>query len=277
MRRNPEVDAVLTELRTFGIKHQVDETGKHPQVIWFHKRKKRIVTCGKTASDHRALANNRALVRRMLREDGIDVDAGPKPAPRVTSLEKAIQTPIETDTTPDRLAKVETELKMVTDLLLSIAPAFDPTNDIVRATQAADQYSVRVPRGKLGYVLAALLQTGMSPAEIRVSPIFKTAAANGHVNIPNESKMASDEDVIRSNIVPYIQRVLAVVRGFGPASYADIHQRLGGGSKIKLNVALAKLKEENKITQAGRRQPYSIVSLSGYIPKANGHEAAIPN
>src|SRR5215469_14318558 len=135
--RNPELDAITVELTNNGVRYSIEEDGKHLKIRWWHKGRPRIIGCARTASDWRAAANNRALVRRLLREDGYDVDAAPKPAPKITSLENVLKLPTPVDTTPDRLARLETEIKIVTDLLLDIAPAFDTTLDDVRNVAAA--------------------------------------------------------------------------------------------------------------------------------------------
>jgi hypothetical protein len=107
MRNNSCLQAALDELDDAGIR-DVERSygGKHQQLRWRVNGHgmQRMYALPNTPSDYRAAANCRADIRRMLREDGLLVDAPPKPLPppksdriskleaRVAALESALRT-----------------------------------------------------------------------------------------------------------------------------------------------------------------------------------------
>lgn len=123
MPRNSEiVDMVTGELRRYGLKPSVEETnGNHYRVVWTvpGKGQRSLLAGGKGGSDHRARLNNRAAVRRMIREDGITdpiIENSQKPLVRKI-LEPARQgEPIHL-----QVAEMRAELEDITALLLDIA------------------------------------------------------------------------------------------------------------------------------------------------------------
>ena len=67
--RNECLEAVTTELDAAGVPYQVDTTSKHVH-IRFGKSREHLHVVAKTASDWRAHKNERALIRRELRDLG---------------------------------------------------------------------------------------------------------------------------------------------------------------------------------------------------------------
>jgi hypothetical protein len=104
--RNECLDAAREALREAGVHdHTVARGGKHLQVQWFYAGRPRVYVLPATASDVRAVANTRAGVRRILREDGLLQEVvEEKPKPRPLSLEQ-------------RVARLETRLGMLAEKL----------------------------------------------------------------------------------------------------------------------------------------------------------------
>jgi hypothetical protein len=97
--KNPCLAAVLEELNASDVRHITrSQGGKHVQLRWPTPRGERMITLPMTPSDHRASDNARAVVRRMLREDGMLVEAEQrKPPPlrqhdRLTLMERRLAT-----------------------------------------------------------------------------------------------------------------------------------------------------------------------------------------
>lgn len=98
MKRNECLDAVVGELRAAGIRDiEYANGGKHLQVRWqVSGRSRRVVTVPVSPSDHRAVANTRADVRRLLRADGMLVipspakETSPPKPDRFTELERRV-------------------------------------------------------------------------------------------------------------------------------------------------------------------------------------------
>jgi hypothetical protein len=86
------LDAAREALREAGVHdHTVARGGKHLQVQWFCNGRPRFYVLPATASDVRAVANTRAGVRRILREDGLLLEVvEEKPKPRPLSLEQRV-------------------------------------------------------------------------------------------------------------------------------------------------------------------------------------------
>lgn len=172
--RNPCLDAVTRELILANIHYKVEDLGKHLSVLWWHDKRPRRVTVARTPSDWRAPLNDRSIVRRLLREDGIDIDALPKAPPRVATLEQALAAPKDPDEIiSEKLARVEAELKLVADLVLSVAPAFEATLDEVRAGEGAAKFAVALDLAPqaLGRALGALYGAGFLPHEVSVTAV----------------------------------------------------------------------------------------------------------
>ena len=96
MSRNPCLDAALREFAVAGIRDVTQAHGsKHLQLRWqVNGHPPRMYSFALTPSDVNAPLNVRATIRRMLREDGIQVDqpkSAAAPAPklhhRIASLE----------------------------------------------------------------------------------------------------------------------------------------------------------------------------------------------
>ena len=92
--RNNCLDAALSELHAAGIRDVSHARGaKHWQIRWGAYGTTRVYSLPGTPSDYRSVANVRADVRRMLREDGMLVDrepAKPRPLDRVGRLEQRL-------------------------------------------------------------------------------------------------------------------------------------------------------------------------------------------
>ena len=70
-RRNEQLEVVLAELRATGIEPEV-RLRVHTQVRWCtHDGQQRMYVVASTAGGGRGVANARAGVRRMLRQDGV--------------------------------------------------------------------------------------------------------------------------------------------------------------------------------------------------------------
>ena len=63
---NDCLDVVLAEIEAAGLTPVVRHAGKHLKVFFGARQ----ITVARTASDKRAVMNNRSLVRRLLRQDG---------------------------------------------------------------------------------------------------------------------------------------------------------------------------------------------------------------
>lgn len=63
---NECLDVVIAEIEAVGLTPTVKYGGKHMKIFWLNRQ----VSVAKSASDKRAVMNNRSLVRRILRQDG---------------------------------------------------------------------------------------------------------------------------------------------------------------------------------------------------------------
>lgn len=96
--KNACLDAALSELEKAGVRDiEQAHGGKHLQVRWrVNGGESRFYSLAKTPSDHRAPANVRADVRRILRQDGVLmtevklVSPRPKTPDRVAILEQRV-------------------------------------------------------------------------------------------------------------------------------------------------------------------------------------------
>jgi hypothetical protein len=107
--RNACLDVALRELAAAGIRDVVQAPGgKHWQIQWQANGECRMYSLPVTPSDHRAAANTRAEIRRMLRADGFLVDQ-PKPVKvQPPSLQDEIRwLKAEIRNLKDRMAKLE--------------------------------------------------------------------------------------------------------------------------------------------------------------------------
>lgn len=68
---NEILENALNQLKSVGIEPKVWKGGKHTRIAWEHKGQYRAHTVPISPSDHRAAMNNRAQLRRILREDGL--------------------------------------------------------------------------------------------------------------------------------------------------------------------------------------------------------------
>ena len=90
MRASDHIAVILSELRQAGARDIVVIRGaKHPRAQWISRHgQPRVYVLPGTPSDRRGLANARADVRRMLREDGMLEDEPFRPPRRPTPVER---------------------------------------------------------------------------------------------------------------------------------------------------------------------------------------------
>jgi hypothetical protein len=92
--KNDCLDAALSELNDAGIRDVAHARGgKHWQIRWSANGAARVYNVPGTPSDYRSVANTRADIRRLLREDGFLVDrepARPRPLDRMSRLEQRV-------------------------------------------------------------------------------------------------------------------------------------------------------------------------------------------
>jgi hypothetical protein len=92
--KNACLDAALGELHAAGIRDVVHAPGgKHRQIRWQVNGTTRFYSVPGTPSDYRSIANTKADIRRLLREDGFLVDrepAKPRAPDQLTRLEQRI-------------------------------------------------------------------------------------------------------------------------------------------------------------------------------------------
>ena len=69
--RNEILKSALRELKIHGIKPDVWFGGKHIRVAWEYQGSPRSFTVPISASDYRSKANNKAQLKRILRQDGL--------------------------------------------------------------------------------------------------------------------------------------------------------------------------------------------------------------
>lgn len=74
MRRNQELDAVTDQLDLVGINYTI-ERGRHIKIKWTANGVTRTSIVAATGSDWRGTLNNKARVRRLLRQDGATLTA----------------------------------------------------------------------------------------------------------------------------------------------------------------------------------------------------------
>jgi hypothetical protein len=87
--KNPDLEIALRELAQHGIRDIERSFGsKHLQIRWrVNNGPMRMYSMALTPSDHRSALNTRAGIRRLLREDGVIVNA-PKPQPAIKTEPK---------------------------------------------------------------------------------------------------------------------------------------------------------------------------------------------
>lgn len=76
------IEAAVAEFEAAGCRTRIEMGGKHPKVIWTAPNgDERYLVCAGSASDFRAVANQRSQARRMLKEAGLGADDIPENEP----------------------------------------------------------------------------------------------------------------------------------------------------------------------------------------------------
>lgn len=143
MSADTELAVVKRELALYGIKPEVETTGgNHIKVSWqIAGKARRSMTVANTGSDWRGPLNERANVRRLLREDNVQLaiaretngngHAHPKPA-ATPLLHQAIAVPVETVPLPKQIEALRAEAADLTDAVVAMMAQVD---DIQRTVQ----------------------------------------------------------------------------------------------------------------------------------------------
>ena len=112
---NETTDMVQAELKKYGISSWIEDRGKHIAVAWTYKGKPRTLFCARTPSDYRAMLNQRAELRRMLRADGTT-----RTVSQVLSLDHALSAPKDPPPRPDRLVTLERTIDTLVDMMAEL-------------------------------------------------------------------------------------------------------------------------------------------------------------
>lgn len=140
MKRNEAFDFVTEELRTRGIKFDTEKTGSnHLELRWqLPDKELRTVFLPNTPSDHRGRLNARAHVRRLLKQDGVDLAVPDplKPRKPAALLARALALPkAHEPTTPELIRALRAEIADLTDLVLDLSGTMNMLRDHVMRQQ----------------------------------------------------------------------------------------------------------------------------------------------
>jgi len=120
------------------------------------------------------------MVRRILRDDGINVDAHPRPQPKLNKLERAFSLPDQLEESiPKRMDRLERDMQITIDMLLEVAPHFSAVQDAVRLGEDSPAFKISVPvsAAALGVVMTRLYEMGFAVRDVRVAPILSTSSS----------------------------------------------------------------------------------------------------
>ena len=112
---NETTDMVQAELKEYGINSWLEDRGKHIAVAWTFNGKPRTLICARTPSDYRAILNQRADCRRMLRADGAT-----RLVPQVLTLEHALSPPKSVEPQATRLVSLERTIDVLVDMMAEL-------------------------------------------------------------------------------------------------------------------------------------------------------------
>jgi hypothetical protein len=159
--KNSCLDAAIRELGNVGIRPTVDYSRKHICVGWDAGGRKRQYSMPLTPSDHRAHLNTRSNIRRMIREDKLDVVYAQK-----SQLEKALELPVlpPPESPDERIIRLENEVTGLIDLVfeqdekLKKRPVIELRIDGVpmKIEPAPATVATEVPKGSNGYLLSVM-------------------------------------------------------------------------------------------------------------------------
>ena len=137
MSTDTELSVVKKELALYGIKPDVDTTGgNHVRISWqIPGKAKRSMTVANTGSDWRGPLNERANVRRLLREDGLELaiareNGHAKPKAK-SLLDQAISVPKESVPLTEQVAALRAEAADLTDAVVDLHKRVGEVNTVV--------------------------------------------------------------------------------------------------------------------------------------------------
>lgn len=121
MSGNEITDLIIAELDRYGLKGKIVDLSKRLAVEYETPEGSRRITCAKTPSDWRAGMNQRSQLRRMLREDGMQiVEQSP------TSFVKAMSLPKESlVSSVSRERAMQKDIEVLSDLAFDIDEKLD--------------------------------------------------------------------------------------------------------------------------------------------------------
>jgi hypothetical protein len=119
MAHDTDLQILLAELRSVGLRPQVEKTGgNHNRVTWcVEGKEERVYFCSSTPSDYRSRLNVRADVRRMLRADNVALE---KTASR-PQLQRAMEVPRAAPSIPEELTALRNEVADLAALVGELA------------------------------------------------------------------------------------------------------------------------------------------------------------
>lgn len=152
-RRNEALEFVTDEFRSRGIQFQTETSGgNHIEIRWQVAKEKEVRSyfVPNTPSDHRGRLNARAHIRKLLRQDGVDLVLPDPAKPRKPSqlLSKAIELPKHVESIPDQLRAIRAELADLTDLMLDLSGTLGVLREhatVSRVSEPAEQSMPSAP------------------------------------------------------------------------------------------------------------------------------------
>lgn len=115
-RQLEHVQLLLDELERYGLKGEIADRGKHLEVAWQTFKGRRFVIASRTPSDWRSGLNCRSDMRKMLREDNMQL----MPAKELT-LNRALSLPtLPVLTQQQRILFLQNDVEALTDLIFDL-------------------------------------------------------------------------------------------------------------------------------------------------------------
>jgi hypothetical protein len=160
MTKQPDLQAVVSELRAVGIEPHIEQGGSHIKVSWKHKDEPRLIVVAKTLSDSRGALNTRARVRRQLRKDGV----GATPPSPINKPSKDLQPLYE------RIRNLEGQLAAFTDLFLDVAPTLSAMLTQQNPPGPGFVLRVELTPEQVGPALGSIYALGLHPRVTKLLP-----------------------------------------------------------------------------------------------------------